>query len=236
MESVSEVFAQLEKKGSAQTRKIYARHGAPEAMFGVKAADLKVIAKKIKGNQDLALELYDTHNSDAMYLAGIVADGAQMTKRQLDSWAKAASWYHIAEYAVPGVAAESPHARSLALKWMKAKKESVASCGWATYSASLAVTPDDQLDLEEIKQLLTVVKETIHDAQNRVRYTMNNFVISVGTYVKPLFPEAQRTAKAIGKVSVEMGETACKVPLATEYIAKVKKMGRVGKKRKTSKC
>jgi hypothetical protein len=33
-----------------------------------------------------------------------------------------------------------------------------------------------------------------------------------------------------------MGETECKVPLATEYIAKAEKMGRVGKKKKTMKC
>ena len=65
---------------------------------------------------------------------------------------------------------------------------------------------------------------------------MNGFVIAVGTYVKPLLKQAKATAKKIGKVDVQMGETSCKVPLATEYIAKVEKMGRVGKKRKTMKC
>jgi hypothetical protein len=33
-----------------------------------------------------------------------------------------------------------------------------------------------------------------------------------------------------------MGDTACKVPLAVDYIAKVESMKRVGKKRKTAKC
>ena len=33
-----------------------------------------------------------------------------------------------------------------------------------------------------------------------------------------------------------MGETACKVPDAVEYIAKVEKAGRLGKKRKTAMC
>lgn len=45
-------------------------------MFGVSVADMKVIAKRIKGEQDLACELYQTGNSDAMYLAGMVADGS----------------------------------------------------------------------------------------------------------------------------------------------------------------
>ena len=37
-------------------------------------------------------------------------------------------------------------------------------------------------------------------------------------------------------VDVDMGDTACKVPNATDYIAKIESMNRVGKKRKTMKC
>ena len=90
--------------------------------------------------------------------------------------------------------------------------------------------------MDEIKQLLERVVEEIDNAQNRVRYAMNGFVIAVGTYVKPLLKQAKATAKKIGVVSVDMGDTACKVPLATEYIQKVEKSGRVGKKRMTIKC
>ena len=55
MSSVAQIMKELKKKGSEQTRKIYLRHGASDNMFGVKVADLKVIAKKIKGNQALSL-------------------------------------------------------------------------------------------------------------------------------------------------------------------------------------
>ena len=65
---------------------------------------------------------------------------------------------------------------------------------------------------------------------------MNAFVIAVGSYVKPLTKKAKQIAKKIGQVEVDMGDTACKVPLATEYIAKVEKAGRLGKKRSTVKC
>ena len=236
MDTVATVLSELEKKGSEQTRKTFRRHGAPEAMFGVNVGDLKPIAKRIKGQQELACELYDTGNSDAMYLAGLVADGAQMTKRQLNAWARNATWYMISEYTVPGVAVESPHARELALKWMDAKRESVAACGWCTYAGLIATQEDEELDLDEIKDLLQRVVDEINDADNRVRYCMNGFVIAVGTYVKPLLKDAKSAAKMIGKVEVDMGDTACKVPLATEYIAKVEKMGRVGQKRKTLKC
>ncbi len=236
MNTVDQVMSELKKKGSAQTRKTYGRHGAPESMFGVKVADLKVIVKKIKGNQELALKLYDTGNSDAMYLAGLVADGAQMSKKQLDDWAKNASWYMISEYTVPGVAAENKNARELAMKWIKSKKENIASSGWTTYAGVVAMLPDEELDLAEIKDLLKHIEENISRAPNRVRYAMNGFVIAVGAYVKPLLKQAKATAKKLGEVHVDMGDTACKVPFAPDYISKIEKAGRVGKKRKTMKC
>ena len=236
MNTAGQVMTELESKGSEQTRKTFARHGVRDNTFGVKVADLKVIAKKIKGNQDLAYELYDTGNYDAMYLAGLVVDGSQMTKKQLEAWAKNASFGAISEYTVPWVAAESSHARALALKWIKSKNESIATSGWNTYAGLLAVTPDEELDPDEIKELLNQVVAEIDEAPNRVRYTMNGFVISVGLYVKPLLKQAKAAAKKLGTVTVHMGETACKVPDATAYIAKVEGMGRIGKKRKTNKC
>ena len=88
----------------------------------------------------------------------------------------------------------------------------------------------------EIKGLLNQIVSQIHTAPNQVRSTMNAFVIAVGTHVQPLLRQAKVAAKSIGAVTVDMGDTACKVPLATAYIEKVEKAGRVGKKRKSIKC
>jgi hypothetical protein len=222
--------------GSEQTRKVFAKHGAPQEMFGVKVGDLKPIAKKLKGEHALALELYATGNSDAMYLAGLVADGARMSKKELESWVKSASWQMISEYTVPWVASESKYGRELALKWIDSNKEHIASSGWATLSAIVAIRPDEELELKELQGLLNRVGREIHAAPGRVKYTMNNFVISVGGYVQPLVSNAKTVAKKIGPVEVDMGDTSCKVPLATDYIAKIESMNRVGKKRTTARC
>jgi 3-methyladenine DNA glycosylase AlkD len=236
MESLETIMQELERKGSEQTRKTYARHGAPASMFGVKVGDLKPIAKRIKGQQELACQLYDTGNSDAMYLAGLVADGSRMSKGQLNKWARQATWYMISEYTVPGVASENSAARELALKWMDAKKESVAACGWCTYAGLVATRPDNELALPEIQQLLERVLHQIGGSSNRVRYCMNSFVIAVGAYIQPLLSIAKATAKQLGPVHVDLGSTACKVPRALESIEKIEAMGRVGNKRKSVKC
>lgn len=54
--------------------------------------------------------------------------------------------------------------------------------------------------------------------------------------MKPLLKQAKATAQQLGDVSVDMGDTACKVPLAAAYIAKVEAAGRTGQKRKTIRC
>jgi len=146
----------LEKEGQcADAEDLRAsRHGAG-AHFWRQHRRPQAHRKTIKGQQSLACELYDTGKMEAMYLAALVADGKQMTAKQLDRWAeKASALRMIAEYTVPWVTVENPAARELALKWMKSNKELVASAGWSTYSGIVAMTPDDALDLGEIEELL----------------------------------------------------------------------------------
>lgn len=234
--TAKEVLKELKAMGNEGTKKTLIRHGAKEPFFGVKVADLKKIQKKVKKDHQLSLDLYATGNSDAMYLAGLIADETAISKKELQQWAKDAYWYYISEFTVPWVAAETPHGYDLALKWIKSKKENIAAAGWATLSSIAGLKPDEDLDLDKYEELLDHIAENIHDAPNRVRYVMNGFVITIGGAVKKLSAKAEKVAKKIGKVEVNVGDTSCKVPLATEYIKKIKDRGSLGKKRKSARC
>ena len=231
-----EIVETLRSLGSESIKSIHMKHGAEEPFFGVKIEDLQKLRKKIGVNHELALELYDTGISDAMYLAGLIADDTRMTKKDLQRWVDGAYWYMISTYTVAWVAAGSKHGLALALKWIESKKEKIATAGWSTLSSIVATTPDEDLDLPELRKLLGRLVKTIHKQPNRVRYVMNGFVIAVGSYVAPLTEASLKAAEAIGKVSVDMGDTSCKVPLATDYILKVRDRGSIGKKRMSAKC
>ncbi len=236
MLTLEEVMSKLEAMGTEQTKKTFFRHGAKEPCFGVKIGDLKTLVKQVRKDQALALALYDSGNHDAMYLAGLSVNPKQMGKEQLQTWARQAYWHMLAEYTVAGVAAESPFALDLAREWLDSDQELIAACGWSTYANYISITPDKQLDIAEIRGLLKRVRETIHEERNRVRYTMNGFVIVAGTSIAALQEEAREVAEQIGKVHVDVGETACKVPLATAYIRKVEALGKTGIKKKTCIC
>lgn len=234
--TLDETMQLLASKGSEQTKKTHLRHGATEPLFGVKIGDLKPIVKQIKGDQGLAMQLYATGNSDAMYLAGLVADGGKMKRAELDRWAKNATWHMISGTTVPWVAAEHPEAIEIALKWIDSPQEHIAVSGWSTLSCVVAVVPDAKLPVKQLGALLTRCVKTIYAAQNQVRYAMNNFVICCGTYVAPLADKAIEAARKIGSVEVDMGKTDCQVPDAESYILKSRRGLPVAPKRKTTRC
>ena len=234
--TTKEILSELEEYGDEKTKCTYITIGAKAPLFGVKVQDLKKVLKKTKKNHELSLELYATGNYDAMYLAGLMADEKQITTEQLELWVGQAYFSYLSEYTVPWVAAETEFGFDLGLKWIQSKIETVASAGWGTLAYYAALHEDEKLDTKAYTKLLDTIEKEIHEAQNRVRYAMNGFVISVGTYIEALTDKSKEVAKKIGKVTVDVGGTACKVPLASAYIDKVIAKGKIGVKRKTARC
>jgi len=233
--TANEIVAELRKLGNERSRKMWMTYGAKESCIGVKVEDMKKIQKRVKVDYQLALDLYDTGIADAMYLAGLIADDAKMTRKDLQKWVENASSGWVIEFTVPWVASASPHGREMALEWIESRNENIASSGWQTYSSLVAIKDDANLDLAEIKSLLQRVAATIHQQPNRVKYVMNGFVIAVACYVEPLHKLAVDTAEGIGKVAVDL-VGGCKIPFAPDYIKKVEARRAIGKKRKSPKC
>lgn len=234
--TTKEILKELKGYGDAATKKMLINNGAKEPVFGVKVADLKKILKRVKNDHTLSLELFATGNSDALYLAALIADEDRISKSELTKWVNQAYWPWLSEFSVPWIAAESEYGYELGLKWIDSKKQNVASSGWGTLAYYASIKADDELNLGVYQKLLDRVEKNVHKDKNRVSHTMNAFVIAVGSYIKPLTKNASATAKKIGKVEVDMGRTACKVPLAVDAIKKVADRGALGKKRKTARC
>jgi 3-methyladenine DNA glycosylase AlkD len=235
--TAEEILQEMRPLGKESYKRMLCRnHGVKEPCFGVPIGELKKFQKRIKKDYRLALDLYATGNYDAMYLAGLIADDARMTKQDLQGWVAKADGGALAGTTVPSVAAGSPHGLEMAMKWIDAKQNVTAAAGWATLSALVSVKDDEVLDLKELKRLLSRVEKTIHQAPDAVRYQMNAFVIAVGCFVSPLTSDALQIAEKIGQVTADLGPNSCQVPDAADYIRKVEKRGTIGKKRKSAKC
>ena len=84
--TATDILTQLKKLGKDSYKQTLLRHGIAEPVLGVSIENLKQIQKRVKKDYQLALDLYDTGVYDAMYLAGLIADDAQMTKKDLQRW------------------------------------------------------------------------------------------------------------------------------------------------------
>ncbi|MFA7330494.1 MAG: DNA alkylation repair protein [Candidatus Delongbacteria bacterium] len=234
--NVDEVLAELATLGHEDTRRIWLKHGAPAPFFGVKIEDLKKLVRRIKVDQALALALWESGNSDARYLAALISDPAAFIRDQLRHWADTAGWHMLSEYSVAWCAAESPHGRALAREWIQSPRAATACSGWATWSSLLAITPDERLDLAELRGLLGQVRDTLPGSPGRLPHVMNGFLIAAGGCVPALTEEALAVARALGRIRVDMGGTDCRTPDAVAYIEKLRLRGVIGKKRKSVRC
>ena len=234
--TAQDLLKEIKPLGSDSYKRVIFNHGVQEPCYGVKISELQKIVKRIKQDYALALGLYDTGVYDAMYLAGLIADDARMTKKDLQKWVAQAYCRALASTTVAWVAAGSPHGWELGLEWIDAKAPLTAAAGWATLGSFVSITDDANLDLAALKQLLVRVQKTIHQAPDVVRYQMNAFVIALGSYVKPLTATAIQTAEKIGPVMADLGNNSCQVPFAPDHIRKIEQRGTLGKKRKSAKC
>jgi 3-methyladenine DNA glycosylase AlkD len=212
-----EVMKTLESMGSAQTRKIYARHGVKGKMFGVSYADLGKLKKKIKTDHALAEKLWAGKNHDARVLATMVADPKEMKSSVLDAWARDLDSYVLTD-AFTGLAGRTAFAGKKMEKWMKSKNEWLASAGWGLL-AGWAMMETDEPD-KTFESYLERIEKEIDRSENRVRHAMNNALIAIGIRNPKLEKKAVAAAKRIGKIEVDHGETSCKTPDAAAYIAR----------------
>lgn len=215
--TLAETMSALEKAGSAQTRKTYARHGAAEPMFGVSFATLKTLWKRIGVDQELALALWDTGNFDARNLALKIADPARMSRSDLDRWAKAPIARMCGGY-VAHLAVEGPHARSRCDAWLAAQDETRRCAGWSLVGA-MAMREENTPDAW-FAQRLAEIEKSIQASPNAQREAMLHALIAIGCRSAALRKSATAAAKRIGKVEIDHGDTACKTPEAAPTLEK----------------
>ena len=214
---LDEVMRALEKAGTAQTRKTWARHGAPEPMFGVSFAELGKLVKETDGDHELALGLWKTANADARQLAVMIEDSSKTTEAQIDDWLRDVVWTMTAD-AFSGLVAETPVGRKKADAWRKSADEKTGRAGWVLVGKLALRHPD--IDDAWFAGCLAEIETGIARAPNRKREGMNSALIAIGCRSEALRKKAVAAAGRIGKVEVDHGDTECRTPDAGAYIAK----------------
>lgn len=208
----------LERKGKAQTRKLYLRHGYAEPLFGVSFANLNALKKQIKTDHSLAEALWKTGNADARILATMVADPTKVTMELGNRWVRESNFRTLTEY-VGRLVSTSPRALELSVRWLTDADPTARKAARMVLIELLAQRREVPVEL--LRDVLQEIERDIHTAENWTRYGMMYALIGIGGYCPELSKESIAAAKRIGKVDFDPGETSCKIPDPVPYIQKM---------------
>lgn len=189
--TVDEILSRLESLGDEARRKHNAKAGAPDNQFGVKLGDIRVLAKKLKTNHELALELWETGNVEAQLLATLLMKPKSLSADELDALTRSVACAQVADWLNAYVVKDHPEKDRLREKWMKAKDRWAARAGW-NLTAGRVSRKADGLDLPA---LLDRIEAEMPKARPEVQWTMNNTLAAIGIH----HPKLRKRAVAIGE-------------------------------------
>jgi len=189
--TVKEILAQLEALGDEKLRAQNKKRGAGDNQFGVKMGDIRTLAKKIKTNHEIALELWDTGNIEARQLAILIIVPKKLSIDELNKMVRSEKYVWVADWLYSYVIKEHPEKEKLRTEWMKTKDVMAARAGWSL-TAGCVVRSPEVLDLQA---LLDRIESEMPKAAPEVQWTMNTTLAQIGIN----HPKLRKRALAIGE-------------------------------------
>ncbi|PPL20273.1 DNA alkylation repair protein [Microterricola pindariensis] len=211
---VAELLAELAALEEPRVREVNANHGDDH---GVNLGKLRAVAKRLKTDHELALELWDSGDSAARLLAILVCRPKSFTAAELDAMIREARTPKVIDWLVNYVVKKSPHAEALRLAWSADPDQLVAAAGWALTAERVAKTPDG-LDLPG---LLDVVEAEMKAAPDRLQWEMNHTLAEIGISHAEYRPRALEIGERLEVLKDYPTPPNCTSPYAPIWIAEI---------------
>jgi 3-methyladenine DNA glycosylase AlkD len=140
--TLKETLKQLEALGTAKVRAQNARSGAGDDQFGVSLGDIRVLAKRIRTNHQLALSLWDTGNVDAQFLATLLVQPKNLSADEMNRMVRTVTFVRVADWLNAYVVRQHPDKETLRQAWMATDDRWAARAGWDLTAERVAKSPD----------------------------------------------------------------------------------------------
>lgn len=211
LDDVMRALAALE---DARIRALNARHGDDHA---VNLTKLRALAKELKRQPELAVELWDTGDSAARLLALLVCRPKQFSRDDLDLMVREATTSKVRDWLVNYVVKKSPHAEDLRVAWFADDDPDVASAGWALTSDRVAKASEG-LDLP---RLLDTIEAQMREAPDRLQWEMNTCLAHIGIHHPEHRERSIRTGEQLGVLEDYPTPPNCTSPYVPTWIAEI---------------
>jgi 3-methyladenine DNA glycosylase AlkD len=189
--TVQEALDQLKALANETMRAHNAKHGAGDNQFGVKLGDIRVLAKKVGSDHELARSLWETGNIEAQLLATLLIKPKKLSADEMNRMVRSVTFVQVADWLNAYVVKQHSDKEALREKWMATLHRWAARAGWSLTSERVEKNPEG-LDLPA---LLDRIESEMGKADPVVQWTMNGTLAGIGIH----FPKHRKRAIAIGE-------------------------------------
>src|SRR3954471_4748973 len=131
-------MAELAALEDPRAREVNEKHGDDH---GVNLGMVRGLARRLKTQQNLARQLWETDDSTARLLALLICRPKAFERDELDIMLREARTPKVHDWLVSYVVKKSSHAEALRLTWFADSDPVVASAGWALTTERVAQQP-----------------------------------------------------------------------------------------------
>ncbi|MET7516401.1 DNA alkylation repair protein [Streptomyces sp. NPDC005480] len=212
--TVAEVMAELAGLEDPKARAVNEKHGDDH---GVNLSKLRALAQRLKTQQELASELWETDDTAARLLALLICRPKAFRRDELDAMVRGARTPKVHDWLVNYVVKKNPHAEELRLAWSADPDPVVASAGWALTTERVAKRPEG-LDLSG---LLDVIEAEMKDAPDRLQWAMNHCLAQIGIDHAGLRTRAVDIGERLQVLKDYPTSPGCTSPFAPVWITEI---------------
>jgi len=165
----AEIIAELRSRRNARNVAGMRRFGIVSSaeQLGIPVTTLRRLSRPLRRNHALALELWESGIFEARMLAALVDDPAQVTRRQMEHWARQCDNWALADACCGCLFDRTVFAEETARAWSKRRAEFVKRCGFVLM-AQMAVHRKELPD-EIFRRFLPLITREATDGRSFVR-------------------------------------------------------------------
>lgn len=204
-DDVESVLTWLKRHATRHTLEGMARYAIPsDNALGVSVADIRVLAKRLGKNHELAAALWKTGVYEARMLTSFVGEPGRVTSAQMDRWCRDFDSWGICDTLCFHLFDRTPFAWEKARRWSASPREFVKRAGFALM-ASLVVH-DKAAPGPRFLAFLPLIEQGAHDERNFVKKAVNWALRCIGKRDATL----NRAAVAVSKRLALSKEASCR--------------------------
>ena len=214
---LAESLAKLEAFGNEKVRAHNRRNGAGENQYGAKLGDIRTLAKAIRTNHALALDLWETGNLDARLLAILLMKPRNLSADELDRLVRSNAATQVSDWLNAYVVKAHPEKEDLRQRWMASSDPMAARAGWSLTAERVAKRAEGL----DIAALLDRIDAELADAAPLPQWTMNNTLAAIGIHHPPYRQRALAIGERLGVYRDYPVSPGCTSPFAPIWIGEM---------------